>query len=153
MSILLSSILGNSITPLIEKLGATIAKFIPNQIDKAKAIQEMQSVINNHQVQMAQEITKRHQADMASDSWLSKNIRPLTLIFILGLYSFFSLADGNIGTFHVNQAYVELLGQWGMLIMSFYFGSRGLEKITSIMTKNMMMTRKQRKKLTKEENE
>ncbi len=142
---LLANILGNSAGTLIDKLGSAIAKFIPNKIDKAAAVREMQQVINTHEVQMAQEITKRHASDMASDSWLSKNIRPLTLIFILALYSFFSLADGNLGTFHVNQAYVELLGQWGMLIMSFYFGSRGLEKITAIMTKSMMLSKKERK--------
>lgn len=74
-----------------------------------------------------QELTKRQQADMASDSWLSKNIRPMTLIFILGAYFIFAMmsAYGN----NANEKYVELLGQWGMLIMSFYFGGRTLEKI------------------------
>jgi len=64
---------------------------------------------------------------MASDSWLSKNIRPMTLIFILGAYFVFAMmsAYGN----NANEKYVELLGQWGMLIMSFYFGGRTLEKI------------------------
>lgn len=146
---LLGDIIGSGAGELVEKLGDTVAKFIPNKIDKANAIREMKEVINNHEVQMAQEITKRHTSDMASDSWMSKNIRPLTLIFILVLYSFFSLADGNLGSFAVNPNYVQLLGQWGMLIMSFYFGSRGLEKITAIMTNSLMQSRKEKK--TKEE--
>ena len=150
---LLDKLITDTAGSLLEKLGNTLAKFIPNKIEKAKAIQQMQQVINDHQVQMAQEITKRLQADMASDSWLSKNIRPLTLIFILLLYSFFSIASGNLGSFSVNNAYVELLGQWGMLIMSFYFGSRGLEKITTIMTKSLMQTRRQRKQEAKIETE
>jgi hypothetical protein len=74
-----------------------------------------------------QELTKRHEADMASDSWLSKNIRPGTLVFILIVYSTFAMMSA--WDIEVNNNYVELLGQWGMLIMSFYFGGRTLEKI------------------------
>ena len=81
----------------------------------------------NADVSEGQELTKRLQADMASDSWLSKNIRPLTLIAILiGYFIFAGLSAAGI---NVNQEYVQLLGQWGMLIMSFYFGGRTLEKI------------------------
>lgn len=75
-------------------------------------------------------LTGRHKADMASDSWLSKNIRPMTLIAILTGYFVFALMSAfNLDT---NAAYVELLGQWGMLIMSFYFGGRTLEKIIDL---------------------
>ena len=79
------------------------------------------------------ELTKRLEADMASDSWLSKNIRPMTLIAILsGYFIFAGLSAADI---EVNKAYVELLGQWGMLIMSFYFGGRTLEKIMDMKAK------------------
>jgi uncharacterized membrane protein (DUF106 family) len=74
-----------------------------------------------------QELTKRAEADMKSDSWLSKNIRPMTLVFILVTYTVFGLMSA--WELEVNNNYVELLGQWGMLIMSFYFGGRTLEKI------------------------
>jgi hypothetical protein len=74
-----------------------------------------------------QELTKRQEADMKSDSWLSKNIRPMTLVFILVTYTVFGLMSA--WELEVNNNYVELLGQWGMLIMSFYFGGRTLEKI------------------------
>ena len=82
----------------------------------------------------AEELTKRAQADMGSDSWLSKNIRPMTLIFILIVYTVFALmsAFGH----NANEEYVTLLGQWGMLIMSFYFGGRTLEKILALKEKN-----------------
>jgi hypothetical protein len=84
----------------------------------------------NADVSEGQELTKRLQADMASDSWLSKNIRPLTLIAILtGYFIFAGLSAAGI---NVNQEYVQLLGQWGMLIMSFYFGGRTLEKIVGM---------------------
>ena len=82
----------------------------------------------------AQEITKRQTADMASDSWLSKNIRPMTLIAILAGYFVFAMMSAfGVDT---NSKYVELLGQWGMLIMSFYFGGRTLEKIIDMRSKS-----------------
>jgi hypothetical protein len=81
-----------------------------------------------------QELTKRQQADMASDSFLSKNIRPATLIFILTVYTAFAIMSAF--EMNVHQPYVELLGQWGMLIMSFYFGGRTLEKIMDMKAKN-----------------
>jgi hypothetical protein len=80
------------------------------------------------------ELTARLQADMASDSWLSKNIRPMTLVFILFVYTSFAIMSAI--EMNVHQPYVELLGQWGMLIMSFYFGGRTLEKIMDMKAKN-----------------
>jgi hypothetical protein len=80
-----------------------------------------------------QELTKRHEADMGSDSWLSKNIRPGTLIFILIVYTVFAMMSAY--GYNANESYVTLLGQWGMLIMSFYFGGRTLEKIMDMKAK------------------
>ena len=72
-------------------------------------------------------VSERWQADMASDSWLSKNIRPMTLIAIFVAYFLFaSLSAMNI---NVNESYVKLLGEWGQLIMLAYFGGRTAEKI------------------------
>lgn len=78
-------------------------------------------------------VTARHVADMGSDSWLSKNIRPMTLIFILFAYFIFAMMSAF--GISANEKYVELLGQWGMLIMSFYFGGRTLEKIMDMKAK------------------
>ena len=79
------------------------------------------------------ETTKRLQADMASDSWLSKNVRPGTLVYILTAYLVLAVLDG-IG-FRVSESYVTLLGQWGMLVMSFYFGGRSVEKVMEMVTR------------------
>lgn len=78
----------------------------------------------------AVQVTDRWKADMSSDSWLSKNIRPLTLIFVLAIYTVFAFLSAF--EVEVNPAYVELLGQWGMLIMSAYFVGRTVEKGVSI---------------------
>ena len=74
-----------------------------------------------------QETSKRWEADMKSDSWLSKNIRPMTLLFILGVYTTF--AGLSAADIEVNEAYVKLLGEWGQLIMLAYFGGRTVEKV------------------------
>jgi uncharacterized membrane protein (DUF106 family) len=111
-----------------------VDKFFPDPEAKAKAQLELLQMQQNGELAQInadiaeqQELSKRQQADMMSDSWLSKNIRPMTLIFILGGY--FTFAMMSAFDMDTNKAYVELLGQWGMLIMSFYFGGRTLEKI------------------------
>jgi uncharacterized membrane protein (DUF106 family) len=117
-----------------------IDKLIPDpeakakaQLDLAQLAQEGKLAEIQADTAEQQELTKRQQADMMSDSWLSKNIRPMTLIFILGGYFVFAMMSAfDLDT---NKAYVELLGQWGMLIMSFYFGGRTLEKIMDMKAK------------------
>ena len=81
----------------------------------------------------AQELTKRLQADMSSDSWLSKNIRPMTLIYILTAYLAMVIMDAS--GLDISDNFVSLLGQWGMLVMSFYFGGRTLEKVMDMKAK------------------
>jgi len=115
-------------------------KVIPDPLAKAEAqakLMEIQQQGRMAELQAdsveAQELTKRQSADMASDSWLSKNIRPMTLIAILAGYFIFAMMSAfDLDT---NKTYVELLGQWGMLIMSFYFGGRTLEKIMDMKAK------------------
>ena len=118
--------------------GKLIDKLIPDPEAKAKAQLELAQMAQNGDLQkMANDtklyeveqtnLTDRLKADMSSDSWLSKNIRPMTLIaIILGYFVFAMMSAFDLDT---NERYVELLGQWGMLIMSFYFGGRTLEKI------------------------
>ena len=115
-------------------------KVIPDPAEKAKAqvaLMEMQQKGELAKIQAdlqeQEELTKRLQADMTSDSWLSKNIRPMTLVAIFLGYFMFAMmsAFGH----NANEAYVTLLGQWGMLVMSFYFGGRTLEKILAMKEK------------------
>jgi hypothetical protein len=126
---------------LLEIGGKILDKVFPDpaQAEQAKLkLLEMQQ--NGELARIAadteeqKELTKRAEADMASDSWLSKNIRPMTLIAILSGYFIFAMMSAfDIDT---NKTYVELLGQWGMLIMSFYFGGRTMEKIMDMKSRN-----------------
>ena len=109
-------------------------KVLPDPEAKAKAQAELLKLqqegrlaeLQTDQVAM-QETSKRWEADMKSDSWLSKNIRPMTLLFILGVYTAF--AGLSAADIEVNEAYVKLLGEWGQLIMLAYFGGRTVEKV------------------------
>lgn len=116
-------------------------KFFPDPEQKAKAQLELLQMQQTGELKQLeadiaeqQEVTKRWQADMASDSWLANNIRPMTLIFILVAYFFFAFM--SMFDYETKSAYVELLGQWGMLVMTAYFGGRSLEKIMAMKDKS-----------------
>ena len=116
-------------------------KVIPDPAEKAKAQLELQKLAQDGKLaelqadmNEANNISERWKADAASDSTLAKNIRPLTLIFILAVYTFFAFMS-MLGH-ETRGAYVELLGQWGMLVMTAYFGGRSFEKIMEMKNKN-----------------
>jgi hypothetical protein len=123
---------------LLEIGGKLVDKLIPDPEAKARAQLELTKLAQDGELaKIANEtklfetdqnnITDRWKADMASDSWLSKNIRPLSLVAIFSAYVVFALMSAfNLS---VNQDYVELLGQWGIIIFGAYFTSRGAEKI------------------------
>ncbi len=121
-----------------------IDKLIPDpqakahaQIELAKMAQdgELAKMANETDLYKTEQgnLTDRLKADMSSDSWLSKNIRPLTLVYILVAYLLLAILDAAL--VDIADAFVELLGQWGMLVMSFYFGGRTLEKIMDMKAK------------------
>jgi len=125
------------ITAILDVGMRVLDKFVPDPAAKAAAQTELLKLhqegrlaeLNADNIE-AQELTRRQASDMTSDSWLSKNIRPMTLVFILLVYTVFALMSAY--GYNANESYVTLLGQWGMLIMSFYFGGRTLEKIMNM---------------------
>ena len=132
------------IPALLEVGGKLLDRFMPDPAAAAKAKAEMEALAQQGKLAELNvdleyykteqnNLTDRLKADMLSDSWLSKNIRPLTLVFILVAYSTFAMMSAF--DLETRGAYVELLGQWGMLIMSFYFGGRTLEKIMEMRSK------------------
>jgi hypothetical protein len=118
--------------------GKLLDKFFPDPIQKAEAQTklielaqsgELAKMANDTDLYKTEQnnLTARLQADTATDSWLPKNIRPLTLVYILVAYLLLAILDASV--LDIADSFVELLGQWGMLVMSFYFGGRTLEKI------------------------
>lgn len=109
-------------------------KFVPDPEAKAKAQSELLKMQQEGRMAELQadvaemeEVSKRWQADMASDSWLSKNIRPMALIAIFTAYFVFT----TMSAFGLNaqESYVNLLGQWGQIVFLAYFGGRTVEKV------------------------
>jgi hypothetical protein len=132
------------IAALLPIAGKLLDKLIPDPQAKAEAQLKLAEMAQNGELaKMANEtelynteqdnLSARHTADMASDSWLSKNIRPMTLIAIFVGYFVFAFMSAY--GLNANESYVTLLGQWGMLVMSFYFGGRTLEKIMDMKAK------------------
>jgi hypothetical protein len=123
---------------LLPFAGKILDKFFPDPAQKAEAqVKLMELAQSGELAKMANDTklfeieqvntTQRWTADMSSDSWLSKNIRPLTLVAILVAY--FIFASSSAFGLTVNESYVKLLGEWGQLIMLAYFGGRTAEKI------------------------
>jgi len=126
------------LTALLEVGGKLIDKLIPDpeakakaQLDLAKMAQdgELAKMANDTEMYKTEQnnVSGRWTADMNSDSWLSKNIRPMSLVAIFIGYFLFAMMSAF--GYDAKESYVNLLGQWGMLIMSAYFGGRTLEKI------------------------
>lgn len=129
---------------LLDIGGKLIDKLIPDPEAKAKAQLELAALAQTGELaKMANDtdlykteqnnVTARWSADMAADSWLSKNIRPLSLVAIFVGYFLFALMSAF--GYDANEGYVNLLGQWGMLIMSAYFGGKTLENIIAMKVK------------------
>ncbi len=124
--------------------GKLIDKLIPDPEAKAKAQMQLATMANDGELaKMANDtklfelehaaVTSRWQADMSSDSWLSKNIRPMALIAIFAAYFLFTCMSAF--GYNAQESYVQLLGQWGQIIFLAYFGGRTVEKLADLRSK------------------
>ena len=129
------------IAALLDVGGKLIDKLIPDpeakakaQIELAKMSQdgELAKMANDTEIYKTEQenVTERWRSDMGSDSWLSKNIRPLALIAIFVAYFLFT-AMSAFG-YNAQESYVQLLGQWGQIIFLAYFGGRTVEKLADM---------------------
>lgn len=121
---------------LIKKIASPITDIVDKAVvdkDLKKQLKhEIEQSLLDQQNMIEKEISKRHALDMKSDSWLSKNIRPMTLAFLIFVFVVISFFDGNIGSFSVDESYIPVYQRLLSLVFTFYFGSRGFEKITKI---------------------
>tara|TARA_R110001592_G_C12745027_1_gene711343 strand:+ start:44 stop:451 length:408 start_codon:yes stop_codon:yes gene_type:complete len=135
MKNILLKLFGNAGGSIAEKISGIIDKHTFSKVEKAQFEKEMKEIFIKAELDLEKEITERHKYDMQSDSWLSKNIRPLLTIFSLFLYTLFAISDGNLGNFDIQDQYVDLLGQIVIMSLGFYFTSRGIEKTAKILKK------------------
>ena len=129
------------LTALLEVGGKLIDKLIPDPPAKAKAQLELAQMAqdgelakmaNDTEMYKAEQenITDRWRSDMGSDSWLSKNIRPMALIAIFVAFFLFTMMSAF--GYNAQESYVNLLGQWGQIIFLAYFGGRTVEKLADM---------------------
>ena len=124
---------GKKVSPIFDAITggkvSDILKSIGNSKELTEAEKEMLVKELEQDVIEMQEVTKRWQSDMLSDSWLSKNIRPLSLAFLTLTLFIYIILDSALDAFKIDQQWISLLGNLLMLVYGGYFGARTLEKI------------------------
>ncbi|MEK6266328.1 MAG: hypothetical protein N2B06_16410 [Clostridium sp.] len=114
---------------LVEGIGGVLDELITSKDEKLEAERRIKELIAKHEVEMQKEISSRWSADMASDSWLAKNVRPLVLIFLVVSTVLLVFIDAGVIAFEVKASWVDLLQLVLITVIGAYFGGRSLEKV------------------------
>ena len=114
---------------LVGDAGNIIDNVVTTKEEKMKLKNEMKKMILDSENDLQKNVTDRWKADMASDSWLSKNVRPMTLIFVLACTMLLIFIDAGTIKFHVEEKWTDLLQLVLITIVGSYFGGRSIEKL------------------------
>ena len=114
---------------LVKNVGGVIDNLTTTKEEKLEAERKIKELIANYEVEMERNITARWEADSKSDSWLSKNVRPMTLIFLIVCTMLLIFIDAGAINFNVKDSYVDLLQLVLITVIGAYFGGRSLEKV------------------------
>ena len=125
----LSKIFSSGAGELIKSVGGVIDNLHTSKEEKLEAERKIQTLIANHEVEMEKNITDRWTMDMKSDSWLSKNIRPLVLVFLVVSTVLMIFIDAGTINFVVEDKWTDLLQLVLITVIGAYFGGRSLEKV------------------------
>ena len=125
---ILTNIFSAGATELVKGVGGVIDNLHTSKEEKLEAEQKIQELIASYEVQMEKEISTRWEADMKSDSWLSKNVRPLVLIFLVISTVLLIFIDAGVINFVVEAKWTDLLQLVLITVIGAYFGGRSLEK-------------------------
>ena len=128
MSILTKMFSGGA-ADLIKSVGGVLDNLTTSKEEKLEAERKIKELIANYEVEMEKNITYRWEADLKSDSWLSKNVRPMTLIFLIVCTMLLIFIDAGAINFNVKDSYVDLLQLVLITVIGAYFGGRSLEKV------------------------
>ena len=126
---MLSNILSGGAADLVKGVGGVIDDLHTSGEEKLAAEQKIKELISNYEVEMEKQITERWKMDMASDSWLSKNIRPLVLVFLVVATVLLIFIDAGAISFTVQDKWTDLLQLVLITVIGAYFGGRSLEKV------------------------
>ena len=116
----------------IKDIGGVIDNLHTSEEEKAAAKQKMEEILAAAEQAAQAQVSARWEADMKHGSWLSKNIRPMTLIFLTVVFVILSLFDGNLGDFTISAAYVPVYQTLLMTVYAAYFAGRSIEKVKRV---------------------
>ena len=125
---ILKKIFSGGAAELVEGVGGVLDNLTTTKAEKLEAKRKMEELIKNHEAKMEQNITDRWSADMNSDSWLSKNVRPLVLIFLVVSTVLMIFIDAGTIAFEVEPKWTDLLQLVLITVIGAYFGGRSIEK-------------------------
>ena len=125
---ILASIFSGGATELVKGVGGVIDDLHTSEEEKLEAAQKVKELVSNYEVEMEKQITDRWKSDMASDSWLSKNVRPMVLIFLVVATVLMIFIDAGTINFVVEPKWTDLLQLVLITVIGAYFGGRSLEK-------------------------
>ena len=125
---ILTNIFSSGATELVKGVGGVIDNLHTSKEEKLEAEQKVKELIASYETQMEKEISSRWNADMASDSWLSKNVRPLVLVFLVVATVLMIFIDAGTINFIVEPKWTDLLQLVLITVIGAYFGGRSLEK-------------------------
>ena len=125
----LSKVFSGGAADLVEGVGGVLDNLITSKDEKLEAKRKIKELVANYEVEMEKNITSRWEADLKSDSWLSKNVRPLTLVFLIVCTMLLIFIDAGAISFNVKDSYVDLLQLVLITVIGAYFGGRSLEKV------------------------
>lgn len=125
---ILKKIFSGAGSQLVESVGGVIDNLVTTDEEKLEAKRKLKELIMNHEVQMEKNITDRWTADMNSDSWLSKNVRPMVLIFLIVCTMLLIFIDAGTIKFEVEEKWTDLLQLVLITVIGAYFGGRSVEK-------------------------
>ena len=126
---MLGNLLSGGAADLVKGVGGVIDNLHTSEEEKLEAEKKIKEVIANYEVEMEKNITSRWEADLKSDSWLSKNVRPLVLIFLIVCTVLLIFIDAGALNFEVKSSWVDLLQLVLITVIGAYFGGRSLEKV------------------------
>jgi len=125
---MLGGLLTSAGSELIEKVGGIIDDVVTTKEEKLQVKSEFKKMVLNAEAQAANNVTARWEADMTSDNKLSKNIRPVALIFLTVVFVFITFFDGNVGQFTLDDAYKPIYQTLLLTVYGAYFAGRTYEK-------------------------
>ena len=125
---MLKNLLSGGAAELVKNVGGVLDNLTTSKEEKLEAERKIKELIANYEVEMEKNITARWEVDLKSDSWLSKNVRPLVLIFLIVCTMLLIFIDAGAIKFNVKDSYIDLLQIVLITVIGAYFGSRGLEK-------------------------